>query len=77
MERRQVISRVPTRPIVLVMAFLSLFAVGLTGWYVVASTPASHPNVVRTSGFPGPDAVERNQQLKDRVNPDPNATHGH
>ena len=77
MERQQVMNRVPTRPIVLVMTLLSLFAVGLTGWYVVASTPASHPAAVRVSGFPGPDAAERNQQLKDRVNPDPNATHGH
>jgi len=77
MESRQVISRVPTRPIVLVMAFLSVFAVGLTGWYVVASTPASHPAVTRTSGFPGPDAVERNQQLTEQHNPDPNSTHGH
>lgn len=77
MELRQDVRRVSTRPFVWLMAFLAVLALGLTSWYVVTSGPSSHPGTVTTSGFPGPDALDRNQQLQQSQDKNPEATHGH
>ena len=77
MEIRQELRRVPTRPIVLLMAFLAVLALALTGWYTLGSRPATHPGAVITSSFPGPDANDRNEQIQKSHENDPEATHGH
>jgi len=77
MELRQEIRRVPTGPVVVLMACLAVLALGLTSWFVFAGSPATHPAVVTTSGFPGPDARDRNQQIQVSHEKDPEATHGH
>jgi hypothetical protein len=66
-ELRQDMRRVSTRPFVWLIAFLAVLALGLTSWYVVASGTSSHPGTVTSSGFLGPDALERNQQLQRAV----------
>jgi hypothetical protein len=76
-ELRQNMRRVSTRPFVWLMTFLAVLALGLTTWYVVVSGPSSHPGVVTTSGFPGPDASDRNQQLQQSQDKNPEVTHGH
>lgn len=84
MEIRQSVQRVPTRPIALVMAILSLVAVALTTWYALASGPASqHPATERTYAAPlvnygplGPDAQTRDlEQRLARERDD--TSHGH
>ena len=85
MELRQDLRWFPTRPIVLAMAILAVLALGLTAWYSLVSTPAPHPGIVTASGFPGPDARDRNQQIQlaHENNPEKpdsdviNGTHGH
>jgi hypothetical protein len=69
--------RVSTRPFVWLIAFLAVLALGLTSWYVLAGGPSSHPGTVTTSGFPGPDARDRNQQLQQSQDKNPELTHGH
>jgi hypothetical protein len=76
-ELRQDMRRVSTRPFVWLMAFLAVLALGLTSWYVVASGTPSHTGSVTTSGFPGPDARDRNQQLQQSHDQNPELTHGH
>lgn len=77
MELRQDLRRVPTGPLTLLLVVLSVLALGLTTWYVAAGRPA-HPGVVLTSsGFPGPDASDRNQQIQQSHDQDPESTHGH
>ena len=77
MERIQTNRRISTGPIVLLMAFLAVLALGLTGWYVMSTSPSPsrHPAATTTSGFPGPDAADRNSGLQKQL--DPNSTHGH
>ncbi len=77
MELRQNMRSTSTRPIVLLIALLSVFALGLTGWYVVAGGSPTHRTVVTTSGFPGPDATERNQHLQQARDNNPEVNHGH
>ncbi len=80
-EIRQNVQRFPTRPIVLVMAILSVLAMALTGWYVLTSTSPSYGGgspTVRTSM--GPDAQERNQQIlqaRGEQQSKAETTHGH
>ena len=61
MEIRQGAQSVPTRPIVLLMAVLSVLALALTGWYVLTSG-APHRSVggPTISTALGPDANDRN-----------------
>jgi hypothetical protein len=75
-ELRQDIRRGATGPIVFLMAVLAVFALALTGWYVFASRPSTYPAAVTSSGFPGPDALDRNQQIQQSHQQDPEATHG-
>lgn len=77
MELRQELRRVPTRPIVLVITILAVLALGLTAWYTLVSIPSPQPGTTVTSGFPGPDARDRNQQIQQGHEKDPEATHGH
>jgi hypothetical protein len=80
MEIRQSVQRVPTRPIVLVMAFLAVLALALTSWYVLASNPPHHGGGTISTTSSGPDAQERNQQiLQARAEQQSKAetTHGH
>lgn len=81
MEIRQNVQRVPTRPIVFVIAFLSVLALALTSWYVLGSNRPSHGGggpMVTTSQ--GPDANERNQQIlqaRGEQQSKAETTHGH
>jgi hypothetical protein len=77
MATRQDTRRGSVGPIVFVMAFLAVLALGLSGWYAMTSGSTSHPARVITTGFPGPDASERNQQLQLARDKDPESTHGH
>jgi hypothetical protein len=80
-EIRQGAQSVPTRPIVLFMAVLSVLALALTGWYVLTSS-APHrivggPTISTTVG---PDAADRNLQLlqaRGELQSKAEATHGH
>lgn len=69
--------RVSTRPFVWLIAFLAVLALGLTGWYVATSGTPSHIGTVTTSGLPGPDANDRNQQIQQAHEKNPELTHGH
>jgi hypothetical protein len=80
-EIRQGAQSVPTRPIVLLMAVLSVLALALTGWYVLTSS-APH----RSGGGPtvsttlGPDANDRNLEIlqaRGQLQSNAEATHGH
>jgi hypothetical protein len=81
LEIRQNVRRVPTGPIIFVVAVLSVLAVALTAWYVGATSVASHssdrnrPSV--TTGFMAPDAAERNEQLQYAQLSKAEATRGH
>jgi uncharacterized protein HemX len=86
MATRQDKRRGSVGPIIFVIAFLAVLAVGLSGWYAMTSGSTSQPARVITTGFPGPDATERNQQLllaqenkviKHLQQENPEATHGH
>lgn len=80
MEIRQNVQRVPTRPIVLVIAILSVLAVALTSWYVLTSNPSHYSDGMISTTSLGPDAHERNQQiLQARAEQQSKAetTHGH
>jgi heme A synthase len=79
-EIRQTAQSVPTRPIVLLMAILSVVALALTGWYVLTSGSPSHGRVPTVSTGLSPDAYDRNQQiLHDRgvLQSQAETTHGH
>ena len=80
MEIRQSVRRVPTRPIVLVMAFLSVLALALTSWYVMTgNAPRNGDGAISTTSL-GPDAQERNQQIlqaRGQQQSKAEATHGH
>ena len=80
MEIRQSVPRVPTRPIVLVMAFLSVLALALTSWNVMTSNaPHNVGGKISTTSL-GPDAQERNQQIlqvRAEQQSKAEATHGH
>jgi hypothetical protein len=79
-EYQQNVARIPTRPMVLVMAFLAVLAMVLTGWYALTSGPRYHvagPTV--TTSVP-PDAAERNQEIlqaRGELQSKAEATHGH
>jgi hypothetical protein len=80
-EIRQGAQSVPTRPIVLFMAVLSVLALALTGWYVLTSS-APHRSVggPTISTTVGPDAADRNLQLlqaRGELQSKAEATHGH
>jgi hypothetical protein len=80
-EIRANVSRVSTRPMVLLVALLCALAIGLAGFYTLGAKSA--PSVSggqSTFTFyqdrPGPDAPSRNQPAP-LVSPDPWAGHGH
>jgi hypothetical protein len=79
-EIRANVSRVSTRPLLLVVALLCALAIGLTGFYTLGAKSA--PSVGGQSTFtfyqdrPGPDAPSRNRPVPS-VSPDPWAGHGH
>jgi hypothetical protein len=80
-EIRQGAQSVPTRPIVLLMAVLSVLALALTGWYVLTSG-APHRSVggPTISTALGPDANDRNLQIlqaRGQLQSKAEATHGH
>jgi hypothetical protein len=82
-EIRQNVQRVPTRPIVLVMAILSVLALALTSWYVMtSSTPhrsGGGGGAAVTQGM-SPDAADRNQQIlqaRGELQSQAEANHGH
>jgi hypothetical protein len=80
MEIRQSAQSVPTRPIVLVLAFLSVLAMVLTGWYVLTSGPRYHAGTATVTSTLSPDAADRNQQilqLRGELQSKAEATHGH
>jgi len=84
MEIRDNVARVPTRPFVLLIAFLTMLALALSGWYALArnsAAPAQGPDrayatPVTLYGPVGPDAQERdlNQRIA-KIKED--ASHGH
>jgi hypothetical protein len=76
MEIRQNIRRVPNSAIVFLFVILTAVALGLVGWRGLAAGSGSPaPTFIpqaSTTGFEGPDAQERNAQLRlDET------THGH
>ena len=77
MATRQDTRRGSIGPIVFVVAFLAVLALGLSGWYAMTSGSTSHPGRVVTTGFPGPDTNDRNTQILLSHEKDPEATHGH
>jgi hypothetical protein len=80
MEIRQSVPRVPTRSIILVMAFLAVLALALTSWYVLTSKPPYHGGGTISNSSLGPDAQERNQQIlqvRDEQQSKAETTHGH
>ena len=76
MEIRQNLRTVPSRPVVVVIAILAVLALAVTAWYALAAGPRTGAGSGQTvtSGFPGPDAQERNQRLSQ---PEAEANHGH
>ena len=66
---------------IFVVAVLSMLTVAMAAWYVGAtrvvsqSSDRDRPNV--TIGFMGPDAAERNEQLRYAQLSKAEATHGH
>ena len=80
MEIRQSVPRFPTRPILLVMAFLAVLALTLTSWYVLTSNaPHQGGGTISTTSL-GPDAQERNQQIlqaRGEQQSKAETTHGH
>ena len=77
MATRQDMRRVSAGPVILVVALLAVLALGLSGWFVSTTHPTSQTGRVITTGFPGPDATDRNQQLTQAREKNPEATHGH
>jgi hypothetical protein len=80
-EIRANVSRVSTRPLLLVIALLCALAIGLTGFYTLGaksatSVGASHATFTFYQDRPGPDAPSRNRPVPS-VAPDPWAGHGH
>ena len=81
MEIRQNAPSVPTRPIVLVMATLSVLALALTSWYALASSTPHHSggsSAITTTV--GPDASDRNLQIlqaRGELQSKAETTHGH
>jgi hypothetical protein len=83
MEIRESVQRVPTRPFALPIAFLTVLALALSGWFVLARSTAAptqapdRPYATPVSFYgPGPDALDRDQQIIDARNKDDGA-HGH
>ena len=80
MEIRANVSRVSTRPLVLVVALLCALAIGLTGLYTLGSRSAPSAGGLSTITYyqdrPGPDAPSRNRPVT-QASPDPWAGHGH
>ena len=81
MEIRQNAPSVPTRPIVFVIATLSVLALALTSWYSLMSSTPHHsgdsPTVTTTVG---PDASDRNLQIlqaRGELQSKAETTHGH
>ena len=76
MEIRQNVQRVPTRPFVLAIAFLSVLALALTAWYTLARNPQTVSHGPDRSYAMGPDAQARDfQQRIAQIKED--GTHGH
>ena len=83
MEIRQNVARVPTRPIVFVIAVLALLALAITGWSVLRTnvptttgSPAGSPAYAACSGL-GPDARDRCIQTIQEQQSKAEQTHGH
>jgi hypothetical protein len=80
MEIRANVSRVSTRPLVLIVALLCALAIGLSGFYALGAKSAPSVGGSSTHTFyqdrPGPDAPSRNRPLA-QESPDPWAGHGH
>ncbi|HEV2028911.1 MAG TPA: hypothetical protein VGS16_10310 [Candidatus Dormibacteraeota bacterium] len=77
MEIRQNLRSVPSRPVVLVIAILSLLALAVTAWSVLAAGTGSHRGTgtgQSVTSTLGPDAQERNQLLRHQME---DTTHGH
>ena len=81
MEIRQSAQSLPTRPIVLFMAILSVLALALTSWYVMtSSTPHRSGSVPTVTQGMSPDAADRNLQIlqaRGELQSKAEATHGH
>jgi hypothetical protein len=80
-EIRANVSRVSTRPVVLLVALLCALAIGLAGFYTLGAKSAptgsgSHSTVTFYQDRPGPDAPSRNQPQAPESS-DPWAGHGH
>ncbi len=80
MEIQANVSRVSTRPLVLVVALLCALAIGLTGFYTLGAKSAPSVGGQSTLTFyqdrPGPDAPSRNRPPA-QESPDPWARIGH
>jgi hypothetical protein len=79
-EIRQNVASVPSRPIVLVMAFLAVLAMALTAWYVLTSSSRYHGGSPSVTTSVAPDSAERNQQImqaRGELQSKAEATHGH
>jgi hypothetical protein len=77
LEIRQNLRSVPSRPVVLVIAILSLVALAVTAWSVLAAGTGSHSGTGTgqfVTSTQGPDAQERNLQLRRQME---DTTHGH
>lgn len=82
MEIQQNLVRLPTRPIVIVLAVLAVLAVALTAFYVLRSSGPSQnlgtdrPAVTACTGMV-PDAQERCERIMAAQQSKAEATHGH
>lgn len=76
MELRQNVARVRPLPFVLAVATLFLLVLAFAGWQAHVVGGANRGNTsspsVSTTGFQGPDAQERNAQIRLH-----DTTHGH
>lgn len=81
MEIRANVSRVSTRPLLLVVALLCALAIGLAGFYTLQAKSAPSAGAGRSTvtfyqDRPGPDAPSRNRPAAPATS-DPWAGHGH
>lgn len=82
MEIRQSVNRVPTRPIVFVLAALAVLALALTAWYALQGNAPSRnqgiykPAVTACTSM-APDAEERCAETIAAQQSKAETTHGH
>lgn len=78
MELRMGMARTSLRPLVWIAVLVCAVALAVVAVYAVTPRPVAHAPgyyITTVSGFPGPDAQDRNEQFSQSR--DPEAHHGH